>query len=82
MEATAALPLRDSPAETRFDNGLHGCSLPVCQFSHLFIKIIWYLYGCLHMVNHIKLYGQMASESGKEYQRKLKRAEGKKLNDE
>ena len=61
-EATAALTFRDSPAETLFDNGLHGCLLSVCQLSHFFKKTIWYLYGCLHMVNHITLYGKMSSK--------------------
>jgi hypothetical protein len=64
-EATAALTFRDRPAEALFDNGFHCCSLLVCQLSHLIIKTVWYLYGCLHMANHIKLYGQMSSDLSK-----------------
>ena len=64
-EATAALTFRDSSAETLFDNGLHGCLLSVCQLSHFFKKTVWYLYGCLHMVNHITLYGNMSRYSKK-----------------
>ena len=65
-EATAALTFRDSPTEALFDNGLHCCSLSVCQLSHLIIKTVWYLYGCLHMANHITLYGKMSSNLSKE----------------
>ena len=65
-EAAAALAFRDSSSETLFDNGLHGCLLSVRQLSHFFKKIVWYLYGCLHMVNHIILYGNMSSDSSKE----------------
>ena len=64
-EATAALMFRDSSAETLFDNGLHGCLLSVCQLSHFFKKTVWYLYGCLHMVNYITLYGNMSRHSKK-----------------
>ena len=64
-EATAALTFRDRPTEALFDNGLHCCSLSVCQLSHLIIKAVWYLYGCLHMVTHITLVGQMSSAFSK-----------------
>ena len=62
-EAAAALTFRDSSAETLFDNGLHGCLLSVCQLSHFFKKAVWYLYGYLHLANHIKLYGKMSRYS-------------------
>ena len=66
-EATAALTFRDSPTEALFDNGLHCCSLSVCQLSYLIVKTVWYLYGCFHMANHIILYGKMSRHSKKEW---------------
>ena len=65
-ETAAALTFRDSSTETRFDNGLHCCVLSVCQLSHFFMNTVWYLYGCLHIANHIILYGKMSSNSSKE----------------
>jgi len=69
-EAASALSFRDSPAETRFNNGLHCCTLPVRQFSHLFMKTVWYLYGCLHMVTHVILHGKMSRYSKNRYSKK------------
>jgi hypothetical protein len=31
------------------------------QLAHFFKKAVWYLYGCLHMGNHITKYGDMSS---------------------
>ena len=62
-KAASALTFRDNPSEALFDNGLHCCLLSVCQLSHLFKKAVWYLYGCLHTVNRIILYGKMSSHS-------------------
>ena len=59
-ESAAALTFRKGPTETLFDNGLHGCLLSVSQLSHFFIKAVWYLYGCLHMGDHIIRYGMMS----------------------
>jgi hypothetical protein len=64
-ETAAALSLRKGPTETLFDNGFYGSLLSLCQLSHFFVKIIWYLYGRLHMANHITLYGKMSSNSRK-----------------
>ena len=62
-ETSAALTFRKGPTETLFDNGFYGSLLSLCQLPHFFVKIIWYLYGCFHMANHIMLYGQMSSNS-------------------
>jgi len=59
-ETIAALALREGPTETLFDNRFYGSLLSLCQLPHLFVKAIWYLDGCLHMVNHITLYGEMS----------------------
>ncbi len=59
-EATTALTFRDSPTETLFDNRLHGSLLPLCQSPHFFVENVWYLYGRLHIPNHIMLYGKMS----------------------
>jgi hypothetical protein len=64
-ETAAALALRKGPTETLFDNGFHGSLLSLRQLPHLFVKAIWYLDGCLHMVNHIILYGKMSRYSKK-----------------
>lgn len=52
-ESIAAFVLRDNPAETLFDEGLQGSPLPVGDLSGFLKETIWYLYGCLHMANHI-----------------------------
>ena len=62
-ETSAALTLRKGPTETLFDNGFYGSLLSLCQLPHFFVKVIWYLYGCFHMANHIILYGKMSSNS-------------------
>ncbi len=62
-ETAAALALRKGPTETLFNNSLYGSLLSLCQLPHFFVKTIWYLYGRLHMVNHITLYGKMSSNS-------------------
>ena len=64
-KAAAAAMFRDSPAETRFNNGPYGCLLPVRQLAHFFIKTVWYPYGCLHIVSHVTLYGKMSRYSKK-----------------
>ena len=51
--------------QTLFDNALHSCVLLVGQFSNFFKKAIRYLYGCLHMGNHIILYGKLSSNIAK-----------------
>jgi hypothetical protein len=53
LEGGATLTLGKSPAKTLFDNSLHRCMFPLGQLLHFSIKSIWYLYGRLHMVNHI-----------------------------
>jgi hypothetical protein len=60
---TAALPFRNSPPETLFDNGLHCPLLPLSQLTHFLVKTIWYLYGCLHMASHIIKYGWMSNKT-------------------
>lgn len=65
-ETAAALALRKGPTETLFDNRFYGSLLTLCQLPHFFVKTIWYLYGCLHMANHIILYGKMSSNSIRE----------------
>jgi hypothetical protein len=62
-ETATALTLRKGPTKTLFDNGFYGSLLSLCQLPHFFVKTIWYLYGCLHMANHITLYGKMSSDS-------------------
>jgi hypothetical protein len=62
-ERAASLSLREGPTETLFDNGFYGSLLSMCQPPDFFVKIVWYLYGCLHMGNHIILYGKMSSNS-------------------
>jgi hypothetical protein len=62
-ETAAALAPRKGPTETLFDNGFYGSLLSLCQLPHLFVKAIWYLDGCLHMVNHIILYGKISRYS-------------------
>ena len=62
-EATAAVPFRNGPTETLFDNRLHRCLLPLGQLPHFFVKTIWNLYGCFHMANHTTWYGMMSSKS-------------------
>jgi hypothetical protein len=52
-EAVTSLVLRNDPAETLFDKGLHGGPLSVGHLSGFFKEAVWYLYGCLHMANHI-----------------------------
>jgi hypothetical protein len=58
-ETFAALTLGKGEAETLFDKGFYGSLLSLCQLPHFFVKTIWYLYGCLHMVNHIISYWKM-----------------------
>jgi hypothetical protein len=62
-ETAAALALRKSPTETLFDNGFYRPLLSLCKLPHLFVKAVWYLYGCFHIVSHIMLYGKMSSDS-------------------
>ena len=64
-ETAAALALRKGPTETLFDNSSYGSLFSLCQLPHLFVKGIWYLDGCLHMANHIILYGKMSRYSEK-----------------
>jgi hypothetical protein len=63
LETIAFLTLRNSPTETLFDNGLHGSLLTLRQLSHFIVKRVRYLYGCLHMANHIIGYGMMSTYS-------------------
>jgi len=60
-ETAATLSLRKVSTEALFDNGFYGSLLSLCQLPHFFVETIWYLYGCLHMGNHIILYGKMSS---------------------
>jgi hypothetical protein len=52
-ETANALAVRKGPTEALFDNGFYGSLLSLCQLPHFFVKIVWYLYGCFHMANHI-----------------------------
>lgn len=60
-ETTAPVTLRNRPTEALFDDSLHGCLLSLCQLPQLFVKTVWYLYGCLHMISRIPLYGSVSS---------------------
>jgi hypothetical protein len=60
-EMAATRTLRQRPAEALFDDSLHGRLLSLCQLPQLFVKTIWYLYGCLHTGNHIVMYWSMSS---------------------
>jgi hypothetical protein len=62
-ERTAVLTFGKGPTETLFDNGFYGSLFSLCELPHFFIKTVWYLYGCLHMANHIILYGKISSKS-------------------
>lgn len=50
---------RDDPTQTLFDEGLQRCLLPVGNLAGFFKKSIRYLYGRLHISNHIMLYANM-----------------------
>jgi hypothetical protein len=58
LEVTPTLPFRHNLAQALFYDDLHGCALLVGKCSNLFKKAIRYLYGCLHMANHIIAYGK------------------------
>jgi len=65
-ESTPALPFRHNTAQTHFDNNLHRCMLLLGELSYFFKETIWYLYGCIHMANHITEYGNMSINLSKE----------------
>jgi hypothetical protein len=58
-----ALMFRYHMPEPLFDKRFQCCLLTLSQLPGLFKKTIWYLYGCLHMANHIISYGMMSSIS-------------------
>jgi hypothetical protein len=45
--------LGNNSAQTFFDKSLKSCPFPVSELSGFFEKTVWYLYGRLHMANHI-----------------------------
>jgi len=55
-EPAASLTFGNNPAETFDDKSLQCCPLPMGQLPGLLKEGIWYLYGCLHMANHITAY--------------------------
>jgi hypothetical protein len=61
-EVTPPLTFRHDPPKTVFDDSLHGDVLSLGQLAHFFKKAVWYLYGCLHMANHIMKHGDMSSK--------------------
>jgi len=61
-EATAPLTFGHNPPETIFDDSLHSGVFSLGQLAHFFKKAVWYLYGCLHMANHIIKYGDMSRQ--------------------
>jgi hypothetical protein len=58
-ERLAMVTLGKGPAEVFFDDGFYGSLLPLCQLPHFFVETVRYLYGCLHMANHITSYAKM-----------------------
>lgn len=51
--ALAAMPLGNNPTKPFLDQGFKSCLLLLGDSARLFKKAIRYLYGCLHMANHI-----------------------------
>ena len=60
LEALALLVFGDDTSKTCLDKGLHGCVLLPGDPARFLEKAIRYLYGCLHMGNHIIRYGGMS----------------------
>ena len=61
LEAFTLTVFGDDPAEPGLDKGFHGCVLLPRHVARFLEKAIRYLYGCLHMANHIMLYGRMSN---------------------
>ncbi len=53
LETTAPLTFGYNPTQTFFNKGLQGRVFLVSQLARFFKEAIWYMYGCLHTVNHI-----------------------------
>ena len=61
FEPASPLAIGDDTTETFFHEGLQRRALLICKFASFFQKAVRYLYGCLHMHNHIILYGSMSN---------------------
>ena len=69
IEPAPPFAFGDDTAEPLFHEGFQRRMLLICKLAGLFQKAVRYLYGRLHMVNHIMLYGSMSSrrEKGPEF---------------
>jgi hypothetical protein len=56
-----ALPFGNSTTEALFHDSLDCCMPLLGQLPHFVVKVVWYLYCCLHMANHIIGYGMVSS---------------------
>jgi hypothetical protein len=61
LKMATPLMLGNNAPQPFFDKSLKGSTLAVGQLPGFFEKPIWNLYGCLHVVNHIILYGKMST---------------------
>jgi hypothetical protein len=60
--AFAAMPLGNNFMKSFLDKGFKGRLLLMGDFARFFEKAIRYLYGCLHMANHITSYMRMSRD--------------------
>lgn len=65
-ETAPPLAFGDDTTEPLFHKGFQRPVLLICKLAGFFQKAVRYLYGSLHMVNHIMLYGSMSNKNFRE----------------